>query len=80
MEMGVIDTVPSALYAKISDLHQSAKRDKAESLPLDGLPETETLFYGDDPAEFDATVLKAWDNCVVLGQDIVLCKGRRPGA
>ncbi len=75
MEMGVIDTVPSALYARLSDLHQSAKRDKTESLPLDGLPETEMLFYGDDPAEFDATVLKSWDDCVVLDRTSFYARG-----
>ena len=75
MEMGVIGKIPSAFYAKLSELHQSGIRDKAETLPLDGLAETEMLFYGDDPPEFEADVLKAWDDCVVLDRTSFYARG-----
>ena len=75
MEMGVIGKIPSAFYAKLSELHQSERKGRAEALPLDGLAETEMLFYGDDPAEFEARVLKAWDGCVVLDRTSFYARG-----
>ena len=74
-EMNVISEIPSAFYSKLSELHQSAKREESEQLPLEGLPETELLFYGDDPKEFDAKVLKAFDKFVVLDKTSFYARG-----
>ena len=45
------------------------------NLPLEGLPETETLFYQDDPMEFDAKVLKVIDDMVVLDRTSFYARG-----
>ncbi|MCH6571604.1 MAG: alanine--tRNA ligase [Thaumarchaeota archaeon] len=74
-EMNVISEIPSAFYSKLSELHQSAKREESEQLSLEGLPETELLFYGDDPKEFDAKVLKAFDKFVVLDKTSFYARG-----
>ena len=74
-EMNAISEIPSAFYSKLSELHQSAKRDEQAQLPLEGLPETELLFYGDDPKEFDAKVLKAFEKFVVLDKTSFYARG-----
>jgi alanyl-tRNA synthetase len=74
-EMNVISEIPSAFYSKLSELHQSAKREESEQLALEGLQETELLFYGDDPKEFDAKVLKAFDKFVVLDKTSFYARG-----
>jgi len=56
-ETNVISEIPSEFYSKLSALHQSMKKKELERLPLEGLPETELLYYGDDPREFTAKVL-----------------------
>ena len=53
-EMKVISEIPSSFYSKLSDLHQSKKQKEQLTLPLEGIPDTELLFYSDDPREFDA--------------------------
>ncbi|KAG2473676.1 MAG: Alanine--tRNA ligase [Nitrosopumilales archaeon] len=65
-EMNVISEIPSEFYSKLSALHQSMKKKELERLPLEGLPETELLYYGDDPREFDAKVLGTFVDSVVL--------------
>jgi len=65
-EVNAISEIPSSFYSKLSDLHQSDKKKAIAKLPLEELPETETLFYKDDPMEFDAKVLKVFDDMVVL--------------
>ena len=65
-EVDAISEIPSSFYSKLSDLHQSDKKKAFARLPLEELPETETLFYKDDPMEFDAKVLKVFDDMVVL--------------
>ncbi|MEK6866604.1 MAG: alanine--tRNA ligase-related protein, partial [Thermoproteota archaeon] len=64
-ELGIISEIPSTFYAKLSDLHQSEKKKRVEKLPLDDLPETDMLFYKDDPMEFEAKVLRVFDKSVV---------------
>ncbi len=61
-ELEVISEIPSTFYSKLSDLHQSEKKKNIEKLPLEGLPETEMLFYKDDPMEFEAKILKVFEN------------------
>ena len=65
-EMKVISDIPSTFYSKLSELHQSKKQKEQDQLSLEGLPETELLYYEDDPKEFDAKVLKSFDQYVVL--------------
>ena len=74
-EMKVISEIPSTFYAKLSDLHQSKKQKEQISLPLEGISDTELLFYGDDPREFDAKVLKSFDNFVVLDKTAFYARG-----
>jgi alanyl-tRNA synthetase len=74
-EVDAISEIPSSFYSKLSDLHQSDKKKAIAELPLEGLPETETLFYQDDPMEFDAKVLKVFDDMVVLDRTSFYARG-----
>ena len=74
-EMKVISEIPSTFYAKLSDLHQSKKQKEQTNLPLEGIPDTELLFYGDDPREFHAKVLKAFENFIVLDKTAFYARG-----
>ncbi|MSV33542.1 MAG: alanine--tRNA ligase [Nitrosarchaeum sp.] len=74
-EIDVISEIPSSFYAKLSDLHQSDKRKDVEQLPLENIPETEMLFYKDDPMEFEAKVLKVFDKSVVLDRTSFYARG-----
>ena len=60
---------------KLSELHQSEKKKKVAALPLDAIPETKALFYTDDPAEFDARVIKVWDDKVILDRTSFYARG-----
>lgn len=69
VDVGALTQIPSSFYTKLAELHQSGGKDNsrtAEQLPLKGLPPTDALYYGSDPAEFDARVLRVFDVCVVL--------------
>ena len=74
-EVDAISEIPSSFYSKLSDLHQSDKKKAIAELPLEGLPETETLFYQDDPMEFNAKVLKVFDDMVVLDKTSFYARG-----
>jgi len=74
-EVNAIDEIPSSFYSKLSDLHQSEKKKAIAELPLDGLPETEMLFYKHDPMEFDAKVLRVFDDYVVLDRTSFYARG-----
>lgn len=74
-ELNVISEIPSTFYSKLSDLHQSEKKKDIEKLPLENLPETEMLFYEDDPMEFEAKVLKVFENSVVLDKTSFYARG-----
>ena len=74
-EVEAISEIPSSFYSKLSDLHQSEKKKDIEKLPLEGLPETDTLFYKDDPMEFDAKVLKIFGDYVVLDRTSFYARG-----
>ncbi|MCJ8306055.1 MAG: alanine--tRNA ligase [Nitrosopumilus sp.] len=67
-EIDVISEIPSSFYEKLSDLHQSDKKKPMEQLELEGIAETEMLFYKDDPMEFEATILKVFEKGVVLNK------------
>jgi len=74
-EMKVISEIPSTFYGKLADLHQSKKQREQESFSLEGIPDTELLFYGDDPREFDAKVLKSFENFVILDRTAFYARG-----
>ena len=74
-EVDAISEVPSSFYSKLSDLHQSEKKKAIAELPLEELPETDTLFYKDDPMEFDAKVIKVFDDYVVLDRTSFYARG-----
>ncbi len=74
-EIKIISEIPSTFYSRLSDLHQSEKKKPVESLPLQGLQETDLLFYKEDPKEFDAKVLKVFDNFVVLDKTSFYARG-----
>ncbi len=74
-ELDVISEIPSTFYAKLSDLHQSEKKGRVEKLPLDDLPETDMLFYKEDPMEFEAKVLRVFDKSVVLDKTSFYARG-----
>lgn len=57
-EYNVISEIPDSFYTKLSDLHQSEKKKAVEEFDLTGIPETDLLFYKDDPVKFDAKVLR----------------------
>jgi len=74
-EINAISEIPSSFYSKLSDLHQSDKKKAAEQLSIEGLPETEMLFYKDDPMSFDAKVLRVIDDLVVLDKTSFYARG-----
>jgi len=74
-EMKVISDIPSTFYSKLSELHQSKKQKEQDQLSLEGLPETELLYYENDPKEFDAKVLKSFDQYVVLDRTSFYARG-----
>ena len=74
-EMKVISDIPSTFYSKLSELHQSKKQKEQDQVSLEGLPDTELLYYGDDPKEFDAKVLKSFDKYVVLDKTSFYARG-----
>ncbi|MCV0393219.1 MAG: alanine--tRNA ligase [Nitrosopumilus sp.] len=74
-EVDAISEIPSSFYSKLSDLHQSEKKKAIAELPLEELPETDTLFYKEDPMEFDAKVIKVFDDQVVLDKTSFYARG-----
>ncbi len=69
-------SVPKNFYALVAQQHEKeqaaqTKTERADKLPLDGLPETDILFWQDwKPAAFDARVLKITGNNVVLDKTV----------
>jgi alanyl-tRNA synthetase len=74
-EVNAISEIPSSFYSKLSELHQSDKKKEIEKLPLEELPETDTLFYKDDPMEFEAKVIKVFGDYVVLDRTSFYARG-----
>ena len=65
-ESNIIPEIPSTFYERLTDLHQSERPEKKEDLNLDGMPDTELLYYEDDPHEFEAKVLRVINNKFVI--------------
>ena len=74
-EVNAISEIPSSFYSKLSDLHQSEMKKEIEKLPLEKLPETDTLFYKEDPMEFEAKVIKVFGEYVVLDRTSFYARG-----
>ena len=74
-EIKVISEIPSTFYSKLSELHQGKRQKEHLNLPLENISATELLFYSDDPKEFDAKVLKSFDNYVVLDKTSFYARG-----
>ncbi|MDE1765955.1 MAG: alanine--tRNA ligase [Thaumarchaeota archaeon] len=65
-ETQIIPEIPSTFYEKLSELHQSEKAEKTVQLDLDKVPDTDLLYYKEDPHEFEAKVLKVTDGKYVV--------------
>ncbi len=74
-EVKAISEIPSNFYSKLSELHQSEKKREVEKFPLEGIPETDTLFYKEDPMEFEAKVVKTFDDYVILDRTSFYARG-----
>ncbi len=74
-EVDAISEIPSSFYSRLTDLHQSEKKKAIADLPLEELPETVALFYKDDPMEFEAKVIKVFDDQVVLDRTSFYARG-----
>ena len=74
-EMNVISEIPSKFYSKLSELHQGKNQKEQINFPLENIPDTELLFYGNDPKEFDAKVLKSFEKYVVLDKTSFYARG-----
>ncbi|MEM4378857.1 MAG: alanine--tRNA ligase [Candidatus Nitrosotenuis sp.] len=65
-EYQVISEIPDSFYSKLSELHQSEKKKTVEEFDLNGIADTDLLFYKDDPLKFDAKVIKVLKNKFVV--------------
>lgn len=65
-EYDVISEIPDSFYSKLSELHQSEKKKAGEQFDLEGVADTDLLFYKDDPVRFDAKVIKILKNKYVI--------------
>jgi len=74
-ELDVIPEIPPMFYSKLSDLHQSVATKEMQKLPLQNVIETELLYYGDDPKEFDAKVVGSFEKFVVLDKTSFYARG-----
>jgi alanyl-tRNA synthetase len=74
-EIKAISEIPSTFYSKLSELHQGKKQKEHLNLPLENISDTELLFYSNDPKEFNAKVLKSFDNYVVLDRTSFYARG-----
>jgi len=74
-ELEVIPEIPPTFYSKLSDLHQTVDTKQKEKLPFGNTTETELLFYGDDPHDFEAKVLGAFEKYVVLDKTSFYARG-----
>ena len=66
IESSVISEVPSTFYTRLAELHRPAGREDMATLHLEGLGETEPLYYAEDPTTFEANVLRVIDDMVIL--------------
>jgi len=74
-EIGAISQVPPTFYTRISELHQQRKKSVPPELDIARFPETQLLYYADDPMEFDAKVLGTINNLVILDRTSFYARG-----
>ncbi|MDE1826159.1 MAG: alanine--tRNA ligase [Thaumarchaeota archaeon] len=75
-ETQIISEIPSTFYERLSDLHQSEKTEKTVQLNFDRIPDTDLLYYKEEPHEFEARVLKVLDGKhVILDQTLFYPRG-----
>ncbi|HDD45940.1 MAG TPA: alanine--tRNA ligase [Candidatus Aenigmarchaeota archaeon] len=69
--------MPEDFYAKLTEMHMTKKKEKKKAgLEVNGIKETELLFYEDAYAkEFDATVVKVIGEWVVLDRTLFYPEG-----
>jgi len=75
IQENIIPEPPPTYYAKLSELHQSAKKKEQAQFPDVVLPDTEILYYADDPMEFEAKVLHQFDFSIVLDRTSFYARG-----
>ena len=84
-EQGVIPQVPSDFYSRVSEMHTSERKEAGAdagsggagdtvAIP-DDIPDTQMLFYGDDPQEFEAVVVWSYNNMVILDRTSFYARG-----
>ncbi len=74
-EIDIIQDIPSAFYTRLAELHKRSKPRDTVQIPLKELPDTELLFYGDDPVEFEADVIDVIDDQVILDRTSFYARG-----
>lgn len=65
-EYGAISEVPSKFYPKLAELHQRSRPPDPPAYDIQNIPDTIPLYYTDDPPAFESTVLKSFDDIVIL--------------
>ncbi|MFN3654429.1 MAG: alanine--tRNA ligase [Candidatus Nitrosotenuis sp.] len=65
-EYQVISDIPDSFYSKLSELHQSEKKNAVEEFDINEIADTDLLFYKDDPLKFDAKVIRVLKNKFVV--------------
>ncbi|CAI9832766.1 Alanine--tRNA ligase [Nitrosopumilaceae archaeon] len=65
VQEGIIERVPPEFYAGLDEIRRPAKKEAGAAALAGGLPETEPLYYGDDPLEFEARVLRSGGGVVL---------------
>jgi len=76
-EINAAVEVPENFYKMVEELHESSRTTKLEEkleLP-DGLSETELMYYETDDTEFEAKVVKAFKDFVVLDRTLFFAEG-----
>lgn len=67
-EYGAISDIPSKFYPKLAELHQRSRPPASPVYDIQNIPDTISLYYADDPTVFEAKVLKAFDDIVILNR------------
>ncbi len=72
---GKVVHIPEDFYTKVTEMQEKKEQihatEKEEKLPLEGLPDTEAMYFDDySNTEFEAKVLKAIGNYIILDRTI----------
>lgn len=66
LEAGAIPHIPKEFYSGVAELHRRQNARKEVPADILDLPDTEPLYYDQDPTEFTATVLESSGGQIVL--------------